>query len=394
MSLLGVNVNKAESGRRNPVADFDRTAALALYLPVPLPNLEYGKPVRLIQTADAEALGLDAAYDATHSVLAHTHISEFFRIAPEGVLHILPHGFISLQDLMTDDWGFGMSLRALGITVANIGAPLGADCVSAQSYADARRTELEYISSLVIPAVDYTETPRDFNCPNVSVCIAKDPYADDLVVPPGMGTAAIGAVLGGMCVRKVSESLGSVDIEEKPGAYIGQPDYTLTDTLTGRWLTAQLTDGTELSSLSLTATKDLTARGFIFVDGYLGYAGQFFNSDPTCTIMESDYAYAHRNAIWDKAAILVRNALIPKVKGRLPKRDGKIVGWKVQELKGVAYKPLKELMMDKGEIDAAEIIINPAQTVTESDPLEVSIRVQAGDILHEINVSLGVVNEL
>ena len=53
-------------------------------------TLQANEPVKLIQTKDVESVGITPAFDANNKVLAHYHVSEFFRNAPEGTLYFLP----------------------------------------------------------------------------------------------------------------------------------------------------------------------------------------------------------------------------------------------------------------------------------------------------------------
>ncbi len=73
--LQGVNINRLEGGLGRRSDNTDSVFALVSCMPLNSLNLNENEAVKLLQPSDAEALGVDPAYDANNSLLAHHHIS-------------------------------------------------------------------------------------------------------------------------------------------------------------------------------------------------------------------------------------------------------------------------------------------------------------------------------
>jgi hypothetical protein len=235
---------------------------------------------------------------------------------------------------------------------------------------------------------DYPDA-RELNAPNVSISIAQDPAIAAMDVAYAK-YADVGAVLGGLAVRQVNENLGSVNIVKKPSAKKGDPDYSLTDGGLNRWLSANLSDGTKVNSLSPADKKSLTAKGYIYAGSYDGYGGVFFNSSPTAVQLASDYSYIERNRVWNKAARLIRNTLIPEVKGVVKKDPvtGYIQNTTTSRWSGLVIKALEQ-MVSAEEISGFGVYINPKQVLSENSPLLIKANVVSDGIVHEFEVDLG-----
>jgi hypothetical protein len=51
-------------------------------------------------------------------------------------------------------------------------------------------------------------------------------------------------------------------------------------------------------------------------------------------------------------------------------------------------------MVSAGNIEAADIYINPAQAVSEETPMEIKGQLVVGQIVHEFSVDLGLTNKI
>ncbi|WP_051536229.1 DUF2586 family protein [Marinilabilia salmonicolor] len=105
---------------------------------------------------------------------------------------------------------------------------------------------------------------RELSAPNVTYVIAQEPAQAALKASYAV-RAAVGTALGSVGVRKVHEDIGSVDIEDKPRDRRGEENYSLTDELLGRWLSAALCDGKTFKSLTPAQQSSLTAKGYMYV---------------------------------------------------------------------------------------------------------------------------------
>ena len=237
----------------------------------------------------------------------------------------------------------------------------------------------KYINAIA-DAVDL----RKLDAENVSVVIAQDPAraAKDEAYRTH---AAVGSALGMLSVRYVHENMGSVDIE----------NYPLTDKLNGLWLDAALSNGKPFSQLSVSDQKKLTEQGYIFVGSFQGYAGFFFSNSCTCTEADSDYAYIEYNAVWNKAARIIRNTLLPRVRSKV-KADpstGYISNTTISSWDALVKSAL-ETMVTSEDIADFDIYINPKQMAVSDKPFNIKVKLVADGIVHEFEIDLGFTNKI
>lgn len=377
-------------------------------------------PIRLLSANDAEDIGLDAAYDASNHVLVHYHINEFFRLAPNAELWImLVEQGTTLTQMATKTTGAlealilaeetagkikyaGLILNPETSYEPTITTGIDADVLTAipkaQELVDYLLGESIYLDNIVIegrsfdPTASYPDM-RTKNAGSVQVCIGQDPAIASLHAIHA-NHAAVGSFLGMVAVRQVNENAGSVDIINKPTAKKGYADYPLSDGIV--WLSAALSGGTLVSSLTQAKKTDLTTRGYIYAGSYRGYAGVFFNSSPTCTSLSSDYAFGENNRVWNKGARICRETLMPKMKGVL-KTDpttGFIKSTSASGMEALVNTALKKRLVDVNECSGAEASIDPQQLVDDSHPLIIKVRIVLDKIIHEMNVDILLTNQL
>lgn len=363
----------------------------------------------LLQPQDATDLGCTASYDANNSVYLLGSIKDFFSYAPNARLYLV---LVDVNEEMAPSTLMAFApvqaaIRSMpkvkGISFAGVdsdAANLGTEVELVQAQINAFADEHRLIDFVLIQgnkgssAYVTGNLPdlRTKNAPQVSVSIAQDPYiaAQDAAYAK---QADIGSVLGMLAVRKVNENLGSVDIVNKPNAYKADPNYTLTRA--NRWADAKLSNGTYISTLSATTKTAITNKGYIFVGNYEGYDGMFFNDSPTCVTATSDYNRIENNRTWNKAARLIRQALLPRVKGVVKKnpttgfiKNSTIGGWI-----GAANRAL-QTMVTAEEISGYKVTIAANQIPNASTPVKVRAEVVKDGIVHAFDVELGLTNNV
>ena len=243
-------------------------------------------------------------------------------------------------------------------------------------------------------SVASAEDLRGFDCENVSVVIAQDKNVADRDAAYA-AHAAVGTALGMLSVRFVHENMGSVDIESHPRTAKGTPDYSMMDLTLGRWLNVAISNGTLLSAVSRSDQKTLNEKGYIFAGSFEGYTGVFFSNSHTCVKKDSDYAYIEYNAVWNKAAKLVRTTLIPRVRSQV-KADpstGYIATETISYWDSLVRKAL-ETMVNADDIAAFDIYINPKQAAVSDKPFNVQVKMVAHGVVHEFEVDLGFTNKI
>lgn len=410
MYLQGPNINKTgNSGRRNPSSD----SIMALIVGVPTltvtPPVDEGESVKLIQTSDAENAGITASFDSTNSVLARAHVDEFFRLCPEGTLYVT---FVDNSDLANFDSNtladlvvalkmtFGDAIndiKSFAIAHNDTSFEL-ADVIGqipfCQSLVDELRSEFIYVDSVLIEGFAADDTAisaypslRALDSENISLVVGQD---------SAIGIAkssCVGAALGMLAQRNVNESLGSVDIQNKPNAKKGDRDYSLTDLGLSKFLGGVLNDK-NVNELTAPEKKALADAGYIFIGGYPGYSGLFFNGDNTCTDTASKYRFIHANRIWNKAARLLREAFIPQMESvlKMNPKTGFLKETTTKALEAIGEKAVNDVMGTY--ISGFEVYINPEQTPSPEDALVVSMKLVKDGILHEMDIDFALTNDL
>ena len=413
MSFVGVNTNKINGGLGG-VENPDRVAVMVVGSGVIADTLAVNTVYKLLQLTDAEALGINAEHDAATNRLDYHHLSEVFRLAPDSVINLIavPAG-IKVSDLKNNA-AFITALRSIsGINIiacsglaAEIEIPgssaLAQSVTGAQLLVDGLAKDhiyvdavlLEGIGSYLTMFVNTMEDLRGLASPNVSVIIGQDRDIAALNAAYS-GYAAVGSALGMLMVRAVHENLGSVDIETKPSARKGEPDYMLTDVKLGRFINAGLSNGKDFKELSLADQKQLDLLGYIYIGAFQGYAGFYFSNSHTCENQGSDYSFIERNCIWNKAARIVRNTLIPRVRSKVAAdpATGFINKTTIISWSGRVRKALEPMVIAR---NCAEfnVTINPQQAAVSYKPFQIGITIVADGIVHEFDVDLGFTNKI
>ena len=399
MSFEGVTVNKLNGGlgRTNP--SDDNVFMLIYQAAIAVPGITAGVSTLLTSIEDLEALGVDASYDDNNNELLYYSIREYFRLAPEAILHLViivnssrtTHAnllTVALPAINQSEKVKGIGIMAMKDGPANV-APEAVQTVINDLAIGHRLIDFIILDGYGDPTYDINSLPdmRALNAPNVSVVISQDP----LIATSKSEYAAyadIGAALGMLSIRQINENLGSVNVINKPGLRKGDPDYSLT--WNDRWLGSNLSNGIDVATLTKQQKNLINSKGYIFAGSYAGYGGVFFNGSPTCVEYSSDYAYIENNRVWNKAARLIRNTMLPEVKGIVKKdpKTGYIKSTTIGRWMGMINAALGS-MVAANELSGFDAYINPNQLLSESSPLLIKARLVIDDIIHEISVDLG-----
>jgi len=407
MSFQGTIVNKLNGGLGRTTSS-DRVICLIAGMTL-VGDLAYNTATELLDINAVEELGITASTDDTNSELLYYHLSEMFRLAPEATFWLIPVDKTKTVAALVADADLKAAIRGIkGINVLGISGlatPAESalvDAVALQSLVTSFLAEYLYIDGILVEgvgaaeAITVTDYPdlRTVTAPNIGYVVGQDPSVAELNAGYAL-RAAIGTALGSIAVRKIHEDIGSVDIEEKPRTRRGEENYSLTDEALGRWLSAALSDGTAFQTLTESEQKELTERGWMYVGSFANYPGFYWNGCPTAVTKASDYAYFNFNCIWNKAARIIRNTLIPRIRSKVP-TDPQTGYLKSTWIAGCesSVNAALDAMVSAGNIEDKDVYINPAQAIGEDTPLEVKCRIVVGRIVHEFSVDLGLTNNL
>lgn len=156
-----------------------------------------------------------------------------------------------------------------------------------------------------------------------------------------------------------------------------------------------MSDGVLTETLSKVSLDTLDSKGYIYAVTYEGYSGVYFSSSPTAIERQSDYAFIENNRVWNKAARIIRNTLIPRIKSTFKKDP--VTGYVKQST--VAYwtslvNAALEQMMKADEISGYDFYINPKQYVDDQNPIVAKAQIVMDGIVHEFDIDLGLTNQL
>lgn len=406
-TFTGVGINKVYGGLVRDTDAADRVVLLVCGGTAPGGKLADYKPVRLDAVSDLEALGWEEGTDLQNKELVHYHVSEVFRLSPERSVYLMMVPKTEKASTLLASANFINAVRSVnGVNTVGI-CSLAADTTvtvavqAAQQLVNKLREEHIYLDVVVLEGMggyinalaDATDL-RTLDAENIAVVIAQDP-AQAARDEAYKNHAAVGSALGMLSVRYVHENLGSVDVESHPRTAKGTADYPLTSVLLGKWTNASLSNGTPMANVSVTEQNKLTEKGYIYVGSFQGYAGFFFSNSCTCTDAGSDYAYIEYNAVWNKAARLIRNTLLPRVRSKV-KADpstGYISSITLSDW-DARVKAVLETMVAAEDIADFEIYINPKQSAVSDKPFNIQVKLVADGIVHEFEIDLGFTNKI
>lgn len=270
--------------------------------------------VKVYSLAQAEAAGITAQLDTTDEILAHFHISEFFRLNPNGELSIMTFQAKLDQDFFDtfkeDIKGF---IRAENGRIKQLGIVLNAAAVlttadifgeleQLQERADELAEEKMWLDVIFVEGSNFTGTAADAddlrpsNLRNIAMVIGND-----LAIATGVlsGTAAVGTVLGSSTRKSVHQSLAEAN-----------DDNTITSTSEGRF------EGIKINSdLSGDLKNDLAAlnilhdKGYIFPRRFPRRSGYFWNQSNNCVPSDDTYNSIELVQVIQKAGRIVDDIL-------------------------------------------------------------------------------------
>ena len=406
-NLKGTQVNKIDGGNGRLSSTNDSVVLLVCAMAVAGTTLVADEAVKLIQTKDIEVFGVNESYDANNGSLAHYQTSEIFRLAPEATVYFLPvalgsdvadHTALVINTIKENPQikglgyaGFTHTLTEISDSVENLQITLVEELK--KDGIDVDFVLVEAGSSAL--TLNNLPNLRSLDAQNVSIVLGND-LGIASIDASYSNHSAIGSALGMICIRQVSENIGSTDILNKPDDKKGNQLYPLTESGLNRFITAGLSTGQKISELTNTQIQSLVTNGYIFVAPYNGSADLFFSGSATCTIASSDYAYIENNRVWNKASRLIKDALMPQIKSKVKKdpETGFIRSTTISHWERLCMKACVERMEGENDISGGEITINPNQAPNEETPLKIKATIVADDIVHSFDVDLSLTNKL
>ena len=387
-SLKGVNIQRGTIGASVVQGADAITGLLATGVAVAadvangISGIALGQTVKLTSLTDAEAYGINESYDSTNSLSVYRHISEFYRMFPNGTLYLMLYSG-DMEDAFAEQYAKKLIIDANGeiriLGIANTPAAATEEYLNGFPEDVFGSIQLgqqlyDWAFSTFRPCQIILEG-RDFNAANaasaldlrnitisnqvleafkVSVCIAQDwKFADGLdAIRKKM--ADLGTMLGSIAKKAVNENIGEVE------------GGNLVDTTNNKWLVAGLSNHQTIAGWD-SQLEALDSKGYIFAISYTGIAGYYWNNDHTCTPIKKDkdgyfneYTISY-GRVHDKAVRDLRTCLLPKVKSTQPvdPDTGKLPQALVTYFERLADDDVFNAMAAEGLITAGKTTVDP-----------------------------------
>lgn len=385
-------------------------------------TFEFGEVYEFNSIEDAEALGLSEATDvnaaADTTALCWMHISEWFRLNPDGKLFVFNGDALTMATLFSVAGGGAdqvmvasdRGIRFMGVvsgfdpaavhTIADGFANIvGAGRTAAQTWVEARAAEFVYVDCVVVEGVAMAAptgaNQRDNDASACVVAAACDhTYLTDVgYVAAFLKTGAVGTVLASIGVRMLSESIGSVVLERYPQAKRGAANYSLTSTRQNRWLSPGLSSGVSIETLTQNQRNTIRDNAIIVAGRYEGYPGIYLSGDETCTLVTDDFDSINKNRIWNEGARRVRRALIPRMNSRvqIDPATGHIKPSTIADWDAAVKREL-DVLRNEGEIADYRFFLDPNQDVLATGKVTCKLTIVPQGIAEEIEAEIGFTN--
>ncbi len=315
----------------------------------------------------------------------HYHITEFFRMNPEGVVYVLVKNDsteASVADIAALQTFAGGNLRQVGVFNSTM-LPIADVQAQCKALEDAHRplsVVLTYSGKNVGLAALKTGTAAlaaDGRC-NVSLLVGCDA---DTALQAALGDFAfygcIGACIGAVSKAHVHESI----------AWVGNFPLGLK--------APALFNGNLIRNIATSDLEALNGNRCIFPVIHAGDADNYFNDSHTLDVDSSDYAYIENVRTIDKACRGIRGKLLPSLNSplKVDPGTGKLDTPTVAFLETTAGEALEE-MEKAGELSGYKVEIDPDQNVISTGDVEIIIKKVPVGVMRKVRVKIGFASSL
>lgn len=295
-TLRGVRINEGKIGA-NTLTD-GREFGLMVGGVAVAGKLVLGQIYTFKRPSDAEAIGLNAAYDTTNDVRLYRHITEFYRVAGEGkTLNVCivaksntPSAMVDAAKAMIIErdniadvvFAFNPETAYVETLVDGLNSDVKAAIPTLQTFAGWADTndrplnvilECRAISDTLSALADLhalTVGEAALLADKVTLVCGQDwDYADGLSTL-GKKFADVGTFLGNIASQAWNRNPGEVATQN------------LTNATTGKWLTGGLSNHKKYSEV-YASLEVMNGKGYVFPIKYTGIAGYYWNDGHTCT---------------------------------------------------------------------------------------------------------------
>lgn len=329
---------------------------------------------------------------ASRNAVYYYHISEFFRIQPNGVLYVgiytVPGSYTFSEIASIQSFAVG-TIRQVGI-YKDAAAFSTADLTAIDIVCKAQDTGHKPLIGLYgadISGTSDISTLTDLSiltANTASSVISQDGGAMGLQLFQTFGKSitTLGAELGAVSLAAVNEDIAWV---QKFDISNGTECEVLA-----------FANGKLFSDPSVTDNllNTLDAYRYVFLRKYVGYSGSFFNSFNMAVSVSSDYAYGEDNRTIQKAKRGIYTSLLPLLNSPVIfNSDGTLANTTIAYFE-TQTRPNLDQMVRASEISAYSVTIDPTQNVLSTGILTINVLLLQDGVARQIVVPIGYTQSL
>lgn len=315
----------------------------------------------------------------------HYHVSEYFRIQPQGNLFIgiyavpTPYTFSEITLMQTFAKG---KIRQIGVykdSAAYATADLTAIDTVCKSL-DALHMPLSALYGADMVSVTNLATLTDLGvltANKVTSIIAQDGAAAGatLFLSYGKSITALGAALGAVSLASVEESIAWV-------LKFNMSNGTELDTIA-------FANGQLYSAISTNLISQLNAYRHVFLRMFVGRSGSYWNDNHTAIAYSSDYAYINDNRVIDKAIREVYASTLPSLNGTLDlNANGTLADTQAAAIEVDANVGL-DSMLNNDEISDYSTVIDQTTSVQTTSKVFITISIIGKGVGRNYEIKIG-----
>lgn len=352
--------------------------------------LNSGSPLTATYSAGATLAGTITQFTggaASKFAVWHYHISEYFRLQPQGSLYIgifavpSPYTFTEITTMQNFAGG---KIRQIGV-FKDSAAFASADITAIHNVCNANVTAKKPLVALY--GADLSGTADISTIADLSLLTA---YLCSAVI--GQDGAALGAFLfysTGKSVTTLGATLGTVAKANVANSIAWVDRYNISDGTECDVLA--FANGVLFTHSSVTDSllSSLQNKRYIFLRKFVGKAGSFFNEECTSVAVSSDYAYISGNRTIQKATRGIYSNVIGALNSPIVlNADGTLSDEAVAYFSGLTQSPLDAMVRD-AELSGFAVNVNTSQNVLQTGVLTINVTLVPVGTARNIVVNIG-----
>lgn len=314
----------------------------------------------------------------------HYHVSEFFRMNPQGILWIGVYTYNSLFTEIKTVQDFSLSQIRQCMVYVNGTAFTTAQVTAMQTICDTLYSENQPlvviynpdITTLTTLAALYNLNGLDSECVSVNIGQDLSGQGNLLYLTVGGSIGSGGTELGALSRALVSQNI----------AWTGQ--FRIDSG--SEFDKIQFSNGVAYVGTPVSALNSLTTYKYNYLKKFGNdYPGSFFNLDVTSTASTSDFARIRNNRTMQKAVRNLRVAILPYLNSPIDLNpDGTLGQDVISQFKAVCESALDQ-MKSNGEISQRQINIDGTQDILSTNTLVIGVKIIPVGSAEQISVNIG-----